>query len=83
MAKIGPIGEELQQILGRPVSILPFPSYDTMIEAQVQRRIDGGFFSAAAFAAADIACTCVEPLVAPKALDGTLAYHAIIVARPR
>ena len=81
MARSGRSAEELQKILGRPVEILPFPSYDTMIEAQVQRRIDGGFFSAAAFAAADSACTCVEPLVAPKALDGTLAYHAIIVAR--
>ena len=52
-----------------------------MIDAQVERRIDGGFYSAAAFAAADSRCGCLEPLVAPRASDGTLAYHAIIVAR--
>ena len=49
------MAEELQAILGRPVEILPLSSYDAMIDAQVQRRIDGGFYSAAAFAAADSA----------------------------
>ncbi len=81
MATIGPVAEALQAALGRPVEILPFASYVAMIDAQVQRRIDGGFFSAAAFAAADSGCACLEPLVAPKASDGTLAYHAVIVAR--
>ncbi len=52
-----------------------------MIDAQVERRIDGGFYSAAAFAIADARCGCLEPLVAPRAADGTLAYNAIIVAR--
>jgi len=81
MAMLGPVADELQTILGRPVEILPLASYDAMVEAQVTRRIDGGFYSAAAFAAADTACFCLEPLVAPKASDGTIAYHAIIVAR--
>ena len=81
MAAIGPMAEELQGILGRPVEILPLASYTAMIDAQVQRRIDGGFYSAAAFAAADSACACLEPVVAPRASDGTLAYHAVIVAR--
>jgi phosphonate transport system substrate-binding protein len=81
MATIGPVADELQTMLGRPVEILPLASYDAMVDAQSQRRIDGGFYSAAAFAAADTACACLEPLVAPKAADGTLAYHAVIVAR--
>ena len=81
MASVGPIAEELEAILGRPVEILPLTSYGAMIDAQVQRRIDGGFFSAAAYAIADARCACLEPLAAPKASDGTLAYHAVIVAR--
>lgn len=81
LAAVGPIAEELQAILGRPVEILPLTSYGAMIDAQVQRRIDGGFYSAAAYAVADARCACLEPLVAPKASDGTLAYHAVIVAR--
>jgi phosphonate transport system substrate-binding protein len=81
MAAVGPIANELQTILGRPVEILPLTSYGAMIDAQVQRRIDGGFFSAAAYAVADARCSCLEPLAAPMASDGTLAYHALIVAR--
>jgi phosphonate transport system substrate-binding protein len=81
MAAVGPVAEELERILGRPVEILPLASYAAMIDAQVQRRIDGGFYSATAFAAADSACNCLEPVVAPRASDGTLAYHAVIVTR--
>ncbi len=81
MALIGPIADDLASLLQRPVEFLPFPSYGAMIDAQVERRIDGGFYSAAAFALADARCACLEPLVAPRAWDGTLSYHAIIVTR--
>jgi phosphonate transport system substrate-binding protein len=81
MMLIAPVADDLGRLLERPVEFVPFPSLGAMIDAQVERRIDGGFFSAAAFALADQRCDCLEPLVAPRAFDGTLAYHAIIVAR--
>ena len=81
MALIGPIADDLGRLLDRPVEFLPFPTYGAMIDAQVERRIDGGFFSAAAFALAESRCGCLQPLVAPRAFDGTLSYHAIIVTR--
>jgi phosphonate transport system substrate-binding protein len=81
MAAVGPVASDLKALLGRPVEILPLTSYDAMIDAQVQRRIDGGFFSTAAYAIADARCTCLEPLAAPRASDGTVGYHAVIVAR--
>lgn len=81
MAAVGPVADDLAALLGRPVEILPLTSYDAMIDAQAQRRIDGGFFSAAAYAVADARCACLEPLVAPRASDGTLGYHAVIVVR--
>jgi phosphonate transport system substrate-binding protein len=81
MAAVEPMTEGLRQVLGRPVEILPVASYGAMIDAQIQRRIDGGFYSAGAFAVAEAQCNCLEPIVAPAAADGTLAYHAIIVAR--
>jgi phosphonate transport system substrate-binding protein len=81
MAAVGPFADNLTALIGRPVEILPLTSYDAMIDAQIQRRIDGGFFSAAAYAIADARCTCLEPLVAPRASDGTLGYHAVIVVR--
>jgi phosphonate transport system substrate-binding protein len=81
MAAVGPVADALSNLIGRPVEILPLASYDAMIDAQTQRRIDGGFFSAAAYAVADARCACLDPLVAPRASDGTLAYHAVIVVR--
>lgn len=81
MAAIAPAEEGMSKALGRPVEILPMSSYGAMIDAQVQRRIDGGFFSASAFALAEAHCSCLEPLAAPAAADGTLAYHAVVVVR--
>ncbi|HEX9906821.1 MAG TPA: PhnD/SsuA/transferrin family substrate-binding protein [Propylenella sp.] len=81
MAAVEPIAEDLGRILGRPVEILPFSSYSAMIDAQAQRRIDGGFFSAVSYVAAESLCVCLDPLVAPRAGDGTLAYHALIVSK--
>ena len=81
LTALAPVQRGLSAILGRPVEILPISSYEAMIDAQDQRRIDGGFFSSAAFAFAQARCRCLEALVAPRAIDGTLAYHAIIVAR--
>ncbi|MGH6926591.1 MAG: PhnD/SsuA/transferrin family substrate-binding protein [Propylenella sp.] len=81
MAAVGPVADDISAAIGRPVELLAVPSYAAMIDAQVERRIDGGFYSAAAFALAQSRCHCLEPIVAPRAFDGTLAYHAIIVAR--
>lgn len=72
---------KLGRLLGRTVEILPMSSYGAMIDAQALERIDGGFYSAAAFSAAQARCACLEPIVAPAAFDGSVAYHAIIVAR--
>lgn len=81
MAATEPLAEGLRQVLGRPVEILPMSSFGAMIDAQATQRIDGGFYSASAYAAAEAACSCLEPLVAPAAADGTAAYHSIVVAR--
>jgi phosphonate transport system substrate-binding protein len=80
-AALAPVAHGLSQAVGRPVELLPMVSYAAMADVQMQRRIDGGFYSAAAFAATEAECRCLEPLVAPAAFDGATAYHAIIVAR--
>jgi phosphonate transport system substrate-binding protein len=71
----------LGKALGRPTNLLPMASFGAMIDAQVEQRIDGGFYSAAAFALAEAECRCLEPIAAPAASDGTVAYRAVIVAR--
>ncbi len=81
LAAVGPIADDIGALVDRPVELLPMSSYAAMIDAQVERRIDGGFYSASAFALADSRCHCLEPIVAPRASDGTTAYHAVVVAR--
>lgn len=81
LAAVEPVTQDLERLLGRPVEILPMSSHQAMVDAQVQHRIDGGFYAAAAYALAETQCRCLEPLAAPAASDGTSAYHAVIVAR--
>jgi phosphonate transport system substrate-binding protein len=78
---VGEVADDLQARLGRPVEILPMSSYEAMIDAQGQRRVDGGFYSGAAFALAESLCECLEPIVAPRTADGSLAFGAVIVTR--
>jgi phosphonate transport system substrate-binding protein len=81
MAALSPVSFALSQRLRRPVELLPMSSHGAMIDAQLQRRIDGGFYTASSYAIAEAQCRCLEPIVAPAAADGAVAYRAIIVAR--
>jgi phosphonate transport system substrate-binding protein len=76
-----PLRDGLAAAVGRPVEILPMASLSALVDAQALRRVDAGFYSAAAYASAEALCRCLEPLVAPAAGDGTTAYHALILAR--
>lgn len=78
---LSPLGRDFTIALGRPVEFVVHPSYRALVDAQVAGRIDGGFFSSAAYAAAETRCKCLVPLVAPAAADGTTAYRSILVAR--
>ncbi len=78
---LDPIRAGIAKTLGRPAEILAFSNFAAMIDAQMLRRIDLGFYSTSAYAVADKACSCLEPLVAPVAADGSIAFHGIIVAR--
>ncbi len=82
MATVAPLAEDIGAEIGRPVEFVPMVSYSAMIDAQVERRIDGGFYASSAYVLAEARCFCLEPIVAPRASDGTVAYHAVIVARP-
>ncbi len=76
-----PFRAGIAETLHRPAEILPFADFTAMIDAQILRRIDLGFYSASAYALADTVCRCLDPLVAPAAADGTMAFHGIILAR--
>jgi phosphonate transport system substrate-binding protein len=80
LALLSGLAARLTDTLGRPVEFIPVGSYAAMIDAQVLGRIDGGFYSASAFAQAESLCKCLEPIVTPAAADGTTSFFAIIVA---
>jgi phosphonate transport system substrate-binding protein len=80
LAALSGLAGQLTDTLGRPVEFIPVGSYAAMIDAQVLGRIDGGFYSASAFAQAESLCKCLEPIVTPAAADGTTSFFAIIVA---
>ncbi|MGQ7792086.1 phosphate/phosphite/phosphonate ABC transporter substrate-binding protein [Faunimonas sp. B44] len=81
LERLAPFRDGLARALGRPVEIQPFATYAALVDAQVSNRVQLGLHSSASFAVAEAACACLEPLVAPAAEDGTLAFHGILVAR--
>lgn len=52
-----------------------------LVEAQADGRVHYAIYSAAAFAAAQALCSCVEPLVAPVGSHGDTGLRAVVYAR--
>lgn len=76
-----PLIRDLQTVIERPVEILPMASYAALADAHSMGRVDLAFYATVAFLAADAACGCVEPLVAPTAPNGDHAFASILVTR--
>ncbi|MEP3279487.1 MAG: phosphate/phosphite/phosphonate ABC transporter substrate-binding protein [Stappiaceae bacterium] len=81
LRKIVPLRRHLLGRLRILVEFVPLTNLDEVIRALASERIDYVTMSASAYAQAWIRCECVEPLVVPKAGDGTSSYHAVLVAR--
>ncbi len=64
-----------------PVELQIFHNGQDLVEAAAHRKIDYAIFTAATYAAAWRSCGCVEPLVAPKSIDGTAGVRSILVVR--
>ncbi|WP_321343180.1 phosphate/phosphite/phosphonate ABC transporter substrate-binding protein [Breoghania sp.] len=75
-----PFRIHMQETLGLPVELIPARDTRALIDAIVNGRIDYARMSATAFATGWALCRCLEPLAAPRAADGTRAYHAIALA---
>lgn len=67
--------------LGMPVEIFVARDYAALIDAQATRRVDYAIYSATAYAAASLLCSCVEPVAAPLGADGAIGLAAILVTR--
>jgi phosphonate transport system substrate-binding protein len=67
--------------LGVPVEIFVARDYGALIDAQAAGRVDYAIFSTTAYAAAQLLCSCVEPVVAPVGDDGTIGVVSVLVTR--
>lgn len=77
--RLEPFRRRIELETGVPVEIVPSRDFNMLIDAHTSDRIDYAVYSATAYAAASALCDCLEPLVAPRAGDGTLGYHALLV----
>ena len=55
--------------------------YAALIDAHTAGRVDYGVYSAAAYAAARLACGCIEPIAAPTGADGATGLRAVLIER--
>ncbi|MDR3374839.1 MAG: phosphate/phosphite/phosphonate ABC transporter substrate-binding protein [Ancalomicrobiaceae bacterium] len=83
-----PVAERLEPFrayvadkMGVPVDIVGLKDGQALIDAAATHRIDYAVFTGAAYAMAVKTCGCVEPLAAPKSVDGSAGIRAILVVR--
>ena len=67
--------------LGQPVEVFVARDYPSLVDAQINRRIDYAVYSATAYAAAWRLCECVEPVAAPQGADGAIGIRAVLIVR--
>ncbi len=77
-----PFRRALEEALGLPVEIFAAKNYQSLALAHAESRIEYAIYSATAFSLAWANCKCVEPLVVPRALDGTTAFRSVLISRP-
>lgn len=73
------IKQRFSLALKMPVEIVILRDYPALIDAQVSSRIEYAVYTSLAYASAWLLCQCVEPLVAPVQLDGSLGIRSVLV----
>jgi phosphonate transport system substrate-binding protein len=80
IAKMEPFRAYISNQIGLPVELVPAVTYEALIEATLDGRVQYGIHSATSFAVADVACDCIEPLAVPAAFDGSTGFYSVLVA---
>ena len=81
IASLQPFRAYLEARIGLTVNIVPAASWGELIDAETSGRVQYAILSAAAYAEALSTCHCVEVIAAPKAADGALGYHSVLVVK--
>jgi phosphonate transport system substrate-binding protein len=67
--------------LGVKAEIFVARDYAALIDAQATGRVDYAIYSTAAYATAELLCSCVEPVIAPVGDDGATGLVAVLITR--
>lgn len=81
LARIEPFRLALVEAIGMEVEFFTTSSARPLLDALAGDRIEYALLSASGHALASVTCECVEPLVMPRATDGTDSYHIVALAR--
>ncbi len=81
LARLEPFRAYMEARISLPVELLPATSYAALIDAEVTGRVPYAIHSATSFATAEAMCSCVEPIAAPTAFDGSRGFHAVLLVR--
>ncbi|MEM7289995.1 MAG: PhnD/SsuA/transferrin family substrate-binding protein [Pseudomonadota bacterium] len=81
LAKSEPFRIAMAEALGMEVEFFAARTTGALIDALRTDRIEYGLLSASAYALSWHLCECVEPIAAPRSIDSTDGYHAIMITR--
>lgn len=79
--RLEPFRAYLAARLEIPVELQIFRKGQELVDAAAHRAIDYGVYTAATYAAAWRSCGCIEPIGAPRSIDGTAGVRSILVVR--
>lgn len=81
LARLEPFRAYMEARIGLPIELVPATSYAALIDAEVTGRVPYAIHSATSFVTAEAMCSCVEPIAAPTAFDGSRGFHSVLIAR--
>lgn len=81
LSQLEPFRRRIERDTGVPVELVPSRDFNTLVDSHTSDRIDYAIYSASAYAAAYAFCECLEPIAAPRAGDGSLGYHSLLIVR--
>ncbi len=79
--QIEPFRAALSQAIDMPVSVFVYRKFRGLINAQSNKKIQYGVYTASSFATAWAKCKCIKPVAAAKLTGGALKYHSILIVR--
>ncbi len=67
--------------LAMPVEVIAARDFRALVEAHLDGRVDYAVYSAQAYAAASLRCSCVQPVAMPLGERGAVGVRSILIAR--